>query len=299
MLTLARETACQLCSISYKSNQNMQLNMLYATVTLLLVSTLQIHPAQGARPSTKTPIVLDEDSWTRVLDGEWMVDFYAPWCPACKKLEPEWKKFAEWSDDLNINIAAADVTLNPGLSGRFMVSGLPTIYHVKDGVFRHYNGPRDHASLINFVEDQSWKAVEPVSRWWSPDTLQMSLVAYSFRISMKLRDVHNYLVEDIGLPYYLSYLLFALGTVALGTILGLLIVFVIDQFIPSKYTVDYASSQQNRGQSNKTKKKTDKDSDSDLDESSPKSRQVTAKSSEQALRRINSNKDNLTTKKDS
>lgn len=231
-------------------------------VTLVILICPFVQPSAEARNTKKSPIVLDENTWTQILEGEWMVDFYAPWCPACQKLEPEWRKFAEWSDDLNIDVASADVTANPGLTGRFMISGLPTIYHVKDGVFRLYTGTRDHTSLINFIEEQNWKTIEPVSRWWSPATFQMSLLAYSFRISMALRDVHNYLVEDVGLPYYISYLLFALCTVTLGTILGLLIVFIIDQFIPART----AGAAVDARRSGARKKKTDKARDSDLDD---------------------------------
>lgn len=262
----------------------MQQPVFYSSLVIIL-SCLTLGATLDARAAKREPIVLDEDSWTRLMDGEWMVDFYAPWCPACKKLEPEWKKFAEWSDDLNINIASADVTINPGLSGRFMVSGLPTIYHVKDGVFRLYSGPRDHTAFINFVEEQGWKAVEPISRWWSPDTFQMSLVAYSFRISMKLRDVHNYLVDDIGLPYYISYLIFALGTVGLGTILGLLIVFVIDQFIPSRYAG--AMSDHDLKPNSEKRKKTDKESDSDLDDAAVDDSRPSSQQTEKVRRRVN------------
>ena len=53
---------------------------------------------------------------------------YAPWCPACRALEPVWKDFASWSDDLGIKVGQVDVTTAPGLSGRFMVTALPTIY---------------------------------------------------------------------------------------------------------------------------------------------------------------------------
>ena len=53
---------------------------------------------------------------------------YAPWCPACRALEPVWKDFATWSDDLGIKVGHVDVTMSPGLSGRFMVTALPTIY---------------------------------------------------------------------------------------------------------------------------------------------------------------------------
>lgn len=239
-----------------------------------------------ARDNKKAPVILDEDSWTQTLSGEWMVDFYAPWCPACKKLEPEWKEFARWSDDLNINVASADVTENPGLTGRFMISGLPTIYHVKDGIFRIYNGPRESKAMVDFIERQDWKSIEPSSRWWAPNSLQMSLLAHSFRISMALRDVHNYLVEEVGLPYYVSYLIFALCTVTLGTLLGLAIVFLIDQFCPSRYSV---ASQDNSARSVAAKKKKiNKADDSDLDEATGESTKTTnTGKKEQVRRRIN------------
>ncbi len=54
---------------------------------------------------------------------------YAPWCPACRALHPTWVDFSDWTEDLNLDgIAAVDVTENPGLSGRFLVTALPTIY---------------------------------------------------------------------------------------------------------------------------------------------------------------------------
>lgn len=53
---------------------------------------------------------------------------YAPWCPACKALQPVWDEFAGWSADLGISVAKVDVTTSSGLSGRFMVTALPTIY---------------------------------------------------------------------------------------------------------------------------------------------------------------------------
>lgn len=253
----------------------------FITIALLLCA---INFTADARKS-KGPVVLDENSWTQLLQGEWMVDFHAPWCPACKSLEPEWRKFADWSDDLEINVATADVTVNPGLSGRFMVSGLPTIYHVKDGVFRLYTGSRRHDKLIDFIENHGWKAIEPVSRLWAPDSLQMSFVAYSFRISMLLRDLHNYLVEEVGLPNYVSYLIFALGTVMLGSALGIVIVFIIDQFYPSRYA---SASQDIKRDRSAKKKKTDEASDSDLDDTNDEDNKVRKSDSDetQNLKRV-------------
>lgn len=39
---------------------------------------------------------------------------YAPWCPACQQLQPVWKEFADWGEDMGVNVAKVDVTEQPG-----------------------------------------------------------------------------------------------------------------------------------------------------------------------------------------
>merc|ERR1712123_155300 len=179
-------------------------------------------------------IKIEENNWQDLLTGEWMVEFFAPWCPACRGLQPTWEDFAGWSEDLEIGIGQVDVTTSPGLSGRFMVTALPTIFHVKDGVFRQYRGARDKDSFISFVEDKKWTGVEPISSWKSPDSFQMSLVSYFFKLSMMLRNVHTTLTEDYQMPYWVSYVAFAVATILLGGILGLILVCCIDCVYPPR-----------------------------------------------------------------
>nr|XP_053646219.1 thioredoxin-related transmembrane protein 1-like [Cherax quadricarinatus] len=179
-------------------------------------------------------IDLNEDNWHQMLEGEWMVEFFAPWCPACKALKPIWKEFASWSNDLEISVGQVDVTTSPGLSGRFMVTALPTIYHVKDGVFRQYRGSRDKDEFMSFIEERRWEAIEEVPAWKSPASFQMSVVSQFFKLSMVLRSVHSVLVEDYGLPTWGSYLVFALATILVGALLGLILVCIIDFVFPPK-----------------------------------------------------------------
>ncbi|KAM3919192.1 thioredoxin-related transmembrane protein 1 isoform 1-T2 [Leptodactylus fuscus] len=179
-------------------------------------------------------IEITDNSWRDILQGEWMIKFYAPWCPACHKLQPEWKTFAEWGDDLNVNIAKVDVTAQPGLSGRFIITALPTIYHCKDGVFRKYQGARTHKDFINFVNEKEWESIEPLSSWFSPDSVLMSGMSTLFQLSVWIRYCHNYFVEDIGLPVWGSYIIFGLITLFLGLFLGLVLVFVADYLCPTK-----------------------------------------------------------------
>lgn len=117
---------------------------------------------------------------------------YAPWCPACKNLAPVWDDLSTWSDDLNIKTAKVDVTTSPGLSGRFFVTALPTIFHVLNGEFRQYKGPRDLNSLMTFVEEKKWQQLELVSAWSKPDSIQMSLVSQFFKLSHFLKVSKDY-----------------------------------------------------------------------------------------------------------
>ncbi|XP_044310402.1 thioredoxin-related transmembrane protein 4 isoform X2 [Varanus komodoensis] len=84
---------------------------------------------------------LSGTNWSLLLQGQWMVEFYAPWCPACQQMESVWEAFARNSEDLELNVGKVDVTEEPGVSGRFFVTTLPTIYqmHGMAGLF-HFSG---------------------------------------------------------------------------------------------------------------------------------------------------------------
>lgn len=204
--------------------------------------------------------VISEENWKDILVGEWMVEFMAPWCPACRALQPTWEEFSGWNEDLEISVGQVDVTASPGLSGRFMVTALPTIFHVKDGVFRQYRGARDKDSFISFIEDKKWKEVEEISSWKDPNSMQMTLVSYFFKLSMVLRNVHTILTEEYQLPYWISYVAFALATIILGGVLGLILVCCIDFFFPPRREDHQHSS------ANKRRDKKDSDAEEDDDD---------------------------------
>lgn len=108
---------------------------------------------------------------------------FAPWCPACKNLESVWSEYSIFTRDLDVKCAKVDVTLSPGLSGRFFVTALPTIFHVKDGEFRQYRGSRDLNSFVSFLENKKWEDLETISSWKKPDSIPMSILSLFFRFS--------------------------------------------------------------------------------------------------------------------
>ncbi|XP_078418696.1 thioredoxin-related transmembrane protein 1 [Cetorhinus maximus] len=207
------------------------LGRLRLRLTLLLAVFLSVPAVQAKRSLVK---VITDHNWREILEGEWMVEFYAPWCPACQHLQSEWNEFAEWSDDLGVNVAKVDVTEQPGLSGRFIITALPTIYHCKDGEFRKYQGPRMKNDFIDFIDGKKWEAIEPMYSWLRPSSFLMTSMSALFQLSMWIRHCHNYFTEVIGIPVWGSYGIFALITLFSGLALGLILVFVADCVLPSR-----------------------------------------------------------------
>ncbi|KAF2975277.1 hypothetical protein EK904_003568, partial [Melospiza melodia maxima] len=104
----------------------------------------------------------------------------------------------------------------------------------KDGEFRRYQGARNKAAFINFINDKEWKSIEPVSSWFGPSSFLMSSMSALFKLSMWIRHGHGYLTENLGIPVWGSYAVFGLATLFLGMVLGLLMVFLADCICPSK-----------------------------------------------------------------
>ncbi|XP_072187131.1 thioredoxin-related transmembrane protein 4 [Excalfactoria chinensis] len=178
--------------------------------------------------------VLSGSNWSLVLQGQWMVEFYAPWCPACQQMELIWESFAKESEQLDVTVGKVDVTQEPGLSGRFFVTTLPTIYHANDGVFRRYRGSRTLEDLQSYVLEKKWEAVEPVAGWKSPSSIMMHGMAGLFHLSGCIRQIHNYLTDTLGIHVWISYAVFVLATLLIGLFLGLMLVLISDCLCPSK-----------------------------------------------------------------
>lgn len=198
--------------------------VLFVSVTILFFSQTQCKPIQ-----------VTEENWSDVLEGEWMLEFMAPWCPACRGFVETWDKFSDWSKDLDIKVGVVDVTENPGLSGRFLVSSLPSLYHIKNGQFRQYKGGRKETELVSFVDDKKWEELDPIPWYFSPASVQMAALGQFFKAAMAVRDIYNMMTKDYGIPEWACNVIFAIATILLGLILGLLIVLCCDMMLPSKY----------------------------------------------------------------
>jgi flagellar biosynthesis/type III secretory pathway M-ring protein FliF/YscJ len=89
-------------------------------------------------------------------------------------------------------------------------------------------------AFMSFVEEKKWESIEPIDSWKRPDSVPMSILSWFFRLSHFLKELNNTLLKEYGLPTWASYGLFAIITVVLGALVGLLLVCIIDFICPQK-----------------------------------------------------------------
>ena len=91
-----------------------------------------------------------------------MVAFNSDWCPACLKMENRWNYFGDWCNDHEIAVGKVDIAASPVLTGRAFILTWPTIFHIKDGVWRDFgNGKRKKKDLQDFIKLKKWETIEP------------------------------------------------------------------------------------------------------------------------------------------
>ncbi|KAM4678780.1 thioredoxin-related transmembrane protein 4 isoform 1-T1 [Amazona ochrocephala] len=209
--------------------------VLFLAVLLGPAACISSLPWAGSPGEPRSRVqVLGGSNWSLVLQGQWMLEFYAPWCSACRQIELTWENFARESEHLGITIGKVDVTQEPGLSGRFFITTLPTIYHANDGVFRRYRGSRTLEDLQGYILERKWEAVEPVAGWKSPSSIMMHGMAGLFHLSEYIRQIHSYFTGTLGMHVWMSYAVFIIVTLLIGLFLGLMLVLISDCLCPSK-----------------------------------------------------------------
>ena len=81
------------------------------------------------------PIELTDADWdARVTgaDGPVLVDFWAPWCAPCRKMEPTIHALAERYAG-RLVVARVNIDAEPRAAGRYDVLTLPTVILFRDG----------------------------------------------------------------------------------------------------------------------------------------------------------------------
>ncbi|XP_041100362.1 protein disulfide-isomerase TMX3-like isoform X5 [Polyodon spathula] len=107
---------------------------------------------------------LDDSFMDTRLGDTWIVDFYAPWCGHCKKLEPVWHEVgAEMrSSGSPVRVGKIDATAYSSVASELGVRGYPTIKLLKGDLAYNYRGPRTKDDIIEFANRVAGPVVRPL-----------------------------------------------------------------------------------------------------------------------------------------
>ncbi|XP_076014232.1 protein disulfide-isomerase A4 [Genypterus blacodes] len=94
-----------------------------------------------------------------------LIEFYAPWCGHCKKMEPDYLALGKkYKAEKNLVIAKMDATANDVPNDNYKAEGFPTIYfapsNAKQSPIKLEGGDRTLEGLSKFVEKHATKLTQ-------------------------------------------------------------------------------------------------------------------------------------------
>jgi len=156
---------------------------------LLAVST--ITPMVTAESDV---VILDSENFEHLTQassgattGDWMVEFYAPWCGHCKHLAPVYEEVATELKG-EVNVAKVDASKERSLGSRFEIKGFPTILFLSHGQVYKYKGKRTKDALVDFAKGGYKLKVDdaqPVPKPMGPLAEFFSVFTKSYRAAVR------------------------------------------------------------------------------------------------------------------
>ncbi|KAL8574587.1 hypothetical protein ACOMHN_061587 [Nucella lapillus] len=100
---------------------------------------------------------------TRNDDEMWLVEFYAPWCGHCKKLEPVFREVYKELRDSPVRVGKIDATRFSEVAQHFDIRGFPTILFIKGEQTFTLRGDRSKEGIVEFANRAQGPAVRKLS----------------------------------------------------------------------------------------------------------------------------------------
>jgi len=173
----------------YRSNYFYGLCILFYAIVL-------VHSEENSEVVILTDSNFDE----LTSKGQWLVEFYAPWCGHCKKLTPTWDILAKELKSKKVSVAKLDATVETSTAGKFGIKGYPTIKYFTDGVAREYKAQRTVDAFISFIDTVTKPPVTTLNSVQEQKVFveSSSLITFLFFDSSEKFESNKELYNDIG-----------------------------------------------------------------------------------------------------
>ncbi|GAC72757.1 thioredoxin/protein disulfide isomerase [Moesziomyces antarcticus T-34] len=126
---------------------------------LALLATLAAVSLAGPMPAFDPAVLsLTEGNFTSCTDrGMWLVEFFSPYCPHCKRLAPTWRDLADaerhLQDSSDFHMARVNCIAQGDLCSRNNILGYPSIELFRDGTWAEtYEGDRSFDDLDAYIQ---------------------------------------------------------------------------------------------------------------------------------------------------
>ena len=102
----------------------------------------------GDSPNSDTGSVSTEQFNKEIAAGEVLVDFWAPWCPPCRRQGPIVDDVAEKTKAF-AKVLKLNVDDEPAVASKYGIRSIPTLIIFKDGeIQKQFQGLTDASTLI-------------------------------------------------------------------------------------------------------------------------------------------------------
>merc|ERR1712198_36819 len=154
-------------SLKFVMAEDFSMDTLKAFLTNLKAGELEPYLKSEAVPAEQGPVIVAVGkNFNDVVtdDQDALIEFYAPWCGHCKKLEPIYNDLGEKLKDEDVAIVKMYATAND-VPPQFNVQGFPTIFwKPKGGVARNYNGGRELDDFVKYIAQHSTEELKGYDR---------------------------------------------------------------------------------------------------------------------------------------